>query len=201
MTSEFPISIWLNGLWEGEADAIQVLWSKFFEQLVALSERHIRAATAGIVDGEDVAASVFHSIWNGAKAGRFQDVKNLDEVWWLLVAMAKRKCIDHARRESAAKRGGAGQKVSLDQNPEILYNSLVSQQPDPQYVAAFGEEYARLLGLLDDVKQREIAVLRVEGHTVPEIAEKLKIAPVTVHRKLKIIRQIWSQELSHDSEH
>jgi DNA-directed RNA polymerase specialized sigma24 family protein len=40
-----------------------------------------------------------------------------------------------------------------------------------------------------------VAVWKLEGHTVPEIAARLGCAPPTVERRLRLIRTIWAEEL------
>jgi DNA-directed RNA polymerase specialized sigma24 family protein len=46
---------------------------------------------------------------------------------------------------------------------------------------------------------REIALARVEGYTVQEIAERLEISKRSVERKLDLIRQAWAKEWDHGS--
>jgi DNA-directed RNA polymerase specialized sigma24 family protein len=58
-----------------------------------------------------------------------------------------------------------------------------------------GEECRRLLGALDDSELQRVAVLKMEGYTVAEIAAQLACVPRTVKRWLRLIRQIWKQEL------
>ena len=52
-----------------------------------------------------------------------------------------------------------------------------------------------MLGLLRDDRLREIAVWRMEGYTVAEIAEQLGISVRAVERKLQLIRAKWAREL------
>jgi DNA-directed RNA polymerase specialized sigma24 family protein len=58
-----------------------------------------------------------------------------------------------------------------------------------------GEEYRRLLGLLGDAELETVAISRMEGWSVDEIAEKLKKAPRSVKRKLHLIRELWEKEV------
>ncbi len=192
------ISLWLQQLRKGDSDAIQALWKRYFSQLVKVAEAQLRKLPAMTSDGEDVAASVFESIWNGAKAGRFENVATLDDVWWCLMVMARNKCIDHHRREHAEKRGGNIRPLSLEGDPGEIFQQLVSAEPDPAYVVAFNEQYFRLLDLLADTQQRNVAVLRVEGHTVEEIAEQLGVSPATVNRKLRVVRRAWKIEVNYE---
>jgi hypothetical protein len=56
------------------------------------------------------------------------------------------------------------------------------------------EDYERLLGLLGDDVLRRVAVWRMEGHSVEEIASKLPCSPRSVQRKLHVIRNLWERE-------
>ena len=43
-----------------------------------------------------------------------------------------------------------------------------------------------------------MALLRVEGHSVEELAERVGCAPRSVKRKLQLIRSIWEREAGHE---
>ena len=61
--------------------------------------------------------------------------------------------------------------------------------------AAVSEQCSRLLDLLDDPSLRNIALLKLEGHTNEEIATKLNCVTTTVERKLARIRSKWQPEI------
>ncbi len=42
----------------------------------------------------------------GAVAGRFSDINNRDDLWWMLLAITQQKAVDLVRHEVAQKRGG-----------------------------------------------------------------------------------------------
>jgi hypothetical protein len=46
---------------------------------------------------------------------------------------------------------------------------------------------------------RQIALLRMEGRRVDEIAEQLVCSLSTVERKLSVIRTIWSEAMDKES--
>ena len=106
--SEGSVSHWLGPLREGDPDAAQRLWERYFQQLIELARKKLRA-------------------------------------------------LPH--REAA-------------------------------------EECRHLLGLLGDPELESVALLRMEGYTVEEIAERLGYVPRTIKRKLRLIRGVWEQELA-----
>jgi RNA polymerase sigma factor (sigma-70 family) len=196
-TSSDSISEWLGRLKAGEVEAAQNLWNRYSEELVRVAKQRLGMAPRGIGDEEDVALSVFGSIFRGVAEGRFQNISTRDELWWLLLTITKRKTVDHIRRETAQKRHAPGQQpgVGLPISPPISLNDLVSSTPTPDFLVALEEQYVRLLEMLRNDQLREIAVLRIEGYNVAEIAEKLGISHRAVERKLPLIRAKWKREL------
>jgi DNA-directed RNA polymerase specialized sigma24 family protein len=78
---------------------------------------------------------------------------------------------------------------------QISLNDLVSSSPTPDFLVALEEQYLRLLDKLRSDQLREIVVLRIEGYTVAEIAQKMNIGLRAVERKLQLIRAKWKREL------
>ena len=192
------VSHWIQNLKGGDAEAAQDLWNRYFSQLEAHAAVKIRAYNVpnGAVIPEDVAASVFESIWRGANAGRFKDVKDRDALWWLLQSLTKRKVIDHIRRATAARRFNGQPNVSLtDSDAGAAFRELMADEPTAEYLSIMEEEFSRILALLRDDKLRQIAVLKIEGYSNDEIQERTGIASATLMRKLKLIRSTWHQAL------
>ncbi len=52
----------------------------------------------------------------------------------------------------------------------------------------------RLLTALGDAELRQVALLRMDGHSVEEVAHRVGCAPRTVKRKMQLIRDIWARE-------
>jgi RNA polymerase sigma factor (sigma-70 family) len=195
------ISDWLRQLKAGEAEAAQKLWDRYSAELVRVARQRLGSSPRGAGDEEDVALSVFRSIFRGAAEGRFDHISNRDELWWLLLSIAKRKAVDHIRRETAQKRHiprvktgfeyAAGTPAAL----QISLSELVSATPAPDFLVALEEQYLRLLDMLRNDQLREISVLRIEGYTVEEIAARIGIGRRAIERKLKLIRSKWKHEL------
>ena len=202
MSSQSSITDWIASLKAADAEAAQRIWERYSTRLVDLARRRLRDAPKTVADEEDVAQSVFRNVCHGAANGRFGDIKNRDDLWWLLLAITKQKVVDHFRRESAQKRGGGrvfsesalwaeqhgGQRFSLDY--------LIGDEPTPELLVILDDEVARLLNLLRDDRLRQIAVSRIEGNTASEIADDLGISSRSVERKLQLIRTSWSRHLA-----
>lgn len=72
------VTAWLKALKKGDAAAAQELWQRYFTKLIDQAEARIRNCPQGSLEAEDIAVSVFESLWRGANEGRFQDLHNRD---------------------------------------------------------------------------------------------------------------------------
>ena len=123
---------------------------------------------------------MFRSLWQGAEAGRFPELRNRANLWPLLVVLTSRAVYASVRSE---KRRGS------DNAPEEL-DQIISEEPTPEFAAMMTENVSRLFAVLDPV-QKQIAQAKLEGRENAEIARQLGCGLRTVERKLNLIRQTW----------
>jgi hypothetical protein len=71
MASEGSISHCLSMLKAGDHAAAQLLWERYFLQLVGLARSRLRGSARRAADEEDVALSVFDSFYQRAMRGQF----------------------------------------------------------------------------------------------------------------------------------
>jgi DNA-directed RNA polymerase specialized sigma24 family protein len=193
MPTDDAVTMWLGQLRAGESAAARPLWEKYFHRLVDLARKRLRDAPRRAADEEDVALSAFDSFCRNAEAGRFPDLADRDGLWRLLAAFTLRKAAHHARDAARLKRGGAAAA-----DPSGVFEELVARDPDPAVAAEVAEECGRLLAALADPELRRVALLRMDGHSVEEVAAAVGCAPRSVKRKLRLIRAIWERETSHE---
>ncbi len=199
--SEGSITAWIQQLNDGAADAAQQLWIRYADRLTELARRKLGAAPKRIADEEDLAQSVFHLLCRGAQAGRLQNLRGRDDLWWWLLMTTRQRSVDYVRRETAQKRGG-GRVQALnpgspagDSSGELAWNDVIGAAPTPEFLVMLQEQNERMLALLRDDRLRSIAMWRMEGFTVSEIAARLAIGVRAVERKLRLIRDKWRREL------
>lgn len=77
-----------------------------------------------------------------------------------------------------------------------MLEEVLGREPEPALAAEVTEECERLLAALHDPELRQVALLRMDGHSVEEVATKMGCAPRSVKRKLQLIRGIWEREAS-----
>jgi DNA-directed RNA polymerase specialized sigma24 family protein len=184
-----PVTLWLGQLQAGDPAAARPLWDAYFHRLVGLARARLRTAPRRAADEEDVALSAFDSFCRNAEAGRFPDLADRDGLWRLLAAFTLRKATHHVRDTARLKRGGGAAEGSAGGVEEVL-----GREPDPRLAAEVAEECDRLLAALGDPELRRVALLRMDGHSVEEVAAAIGCAPRSVKRKLHLIRAIWERE-------
>ena len=157
------------------------------------------ALRAVLRDEEDVALSAFDSFCRSAEQGRFPELADRDGLWRLLMVMTARKAMHLRRDEGRQKRGGGAHFTTdtpIDPDEESVLGQVLSREPTPEFATQMSEECERLLDSLCDAELRSVALLRMEGYTLEEIADRLGCVARTVKRKLKLIRSIWEKERS-----
>jgi DNA-directed RNA polymerase specialized sigma24 family protein len=195
------VTHWLGELKTGDRGAAQQLWDRYFQRLVILARGRLRAMHAPTTDAdeEDAALSAFDSFCAGVIVGRFPQLSDRDNLWWLLVTITGRKALDQAERQRRQKRGGGRLKNEADllggrgDGKAIALEQFVGAEPTPEFAAMVAEEYRNRLEALQDDALRRIATWKLEGYTNEEIAARLGCALRTVANKLKLIRLKWEQ--------
>jgi DNA-directed RNA polymerase specialized sigma24 family protein len=193
MSAEGSVSQWLDRLREGDPEAAQRLWERYFLRLAGLARMRLQGSPRRAANEEDVALSALASFFRGIERDRFPQVRDRNDLWRLLMVITARKTCHLLRREKQQKRGGGlpGEGLASE---EMLLDDLVSREPTPAFAAEMAEQCRLLLELLDDRQLQIVALARMEGYTNDEIARQLDCAPRTVERKLRLIRSLWESE-------
>ncbi|MEM9826691.1 MAG: ECF-type sigma factor [Planctomycetota bacterium] len=197
--SQSSVTLWIQRLKDGEQEAVTNLWDRYFERMVRLAKRKLGNAEKRVADEEDLAATVFHALCDGAANGRFNGLRNREDLWMLLVAITGHKAVDQVRRQTSLKRGGGRVRGnSLFQKDDALigsFDDLIAGDPDPELLVSMDEQCQHLVGLLRDDVQKEIVRHKLAGHVNGEIAKRVGISLRSVERKLEVIRETWLKSL------
>jgi DNA-directed RNA polymerase specialized sigma24 family protein len=196
MSSDSSDRRWLNLLKAGNHTAAQVLWERYFRLLVSCARQRLGGAPRRMADEEDVALGAFDSFCRGVEQGRFPQLEDRDDLRRVLLMLVARKASRQVRDERCDKRGGGKVNVEADlaggSSDEAVLSQLIDAEPTPELAAQMADECGRLLDPLR-ADLRAVALWRVEGCTVEEIATRLQCAPRSVARKLAEIRDIWNE--------
>jgi DNA-directed RNA polymerase specialized sigma24 family protein len=195
------VTYWFKGLADGDVEAPQRLWERYFDRLVKLARARLRrSGIAGTTeDEEDAALSAFNVFCQAAAQRRYPGLHDRNNLWRILVVITERKVLDQLDRRSAQKRGGG--RVTLGPPADGLEDPLASvagPDPTPEFAAMLAEELKLRLDSLNDPLLRRVAELRLEGYTIAEIGAKIGRASRTVDVYFENIRSIWGEKTPDD---
>lgn len=187
---------------QGDPEAIRRLVERYFGKLRKLSQERIRRGKPIYEDGEDIAIQVLTSVCKKVEQGKYPDLQNRDDLWYLMIFIAHRMVID--RRRSRKKLSlQTPEEEELFPKDQTLEGALETIDHDlDSFLAEDSESDLQLFEIIDcwqemirqikDPVAKEVAKLKLEGHNNREIAELLGIVSRTVERKSELIEQRWS---------
>ena len=198
MDFENSVTQWIVSLKEQDDSAAQQLYERYIERLKACARRKLDGVARRVVDEEDIANIALNSVFQGIHKGRFHKLEDRDDLWQILLMLVDRKATDQKRRQGSQKRG-SGQvrgESALDHSDRQEAQArgieqIANREPTPEYAAALVEEFQQRLQSLDDQELQEIAMLKMQGESNADIANRRGCTLRTVERKLALIRKIW----------
>lgn len=182
------ITRWIDLFRQGDADAAEIIWNRYFSSLVGVARSKLGMIPGGTLDAEDIALSAFHTLYRAASANRLPQMQDRDGLWQSLMLITTGKVLDAKRREFSQKRGGNHVRTHME-----LLEIVQSEEQDPALAASLSEQFDSLLNLLVDRELKEIAILKLEGYTNQEMATRLDCGERTIKRRLAMIRRIWEE--------
>ncbi len=181
MSSQEPITYWLRQLESGDPDAARKLWDHYFQRLVDLARQQLQAGLGQASAEEDIASSAFASFCRGAENGRFVDLLGRESLWRLLIEITAAKVADRLRRERSQQPGGEETPATTD----ALLDQVLGRGPSAEFTAQVVGECRRLLDALPEDRLRSVALWRMEGWTIEEVAARLDLR--THHRQTEAL--------------
>lgn len=195
------ISVLIHDMKVGNHDSANQLWQRCFSTIVRLAHQRLGTTPKRVADEEDVAVSVFESLFFRGVEGKLPELSDRDSLWRLLVVITSRKAANAINHERRQKRGGGqvrGDSIGDVRNMKggsvagNAFDRFVSEMPTPESIALLEEQTAKWLDLLPDTEHRTTAMLRLEGHSNEEISDALDCSLRTVERRLQKIREVWT---------
>jgi DNA-directed RNA polymerase specialized sigma24 family protein len=186
-TSPGSVSRLLGGLREGDEEAVQQLWRRYFQPLVRLARGRLSAHVCGARDAEDVALEAFAALCERVarheSADSFPQLHNRTHLWKLLACFTARRAFELARKEERRRRL-VGDEATLGAEG---FEPFAGREPPPEFSAAVAD----LLECLPSEELRALALAKLEGCTNAEAGQRLGRSLSTVERKLQLIRVLW----------
>ncbi len=176
---------------EGRESAAERLDRKYRGQLCQLVEREMGKRFASREDPEDPVQSAFKSLHRGIQEKRFR-IDDSIGLWSLLVKIVRRKILKHVEYHNAQKR-------SPQKEAPLEGGWLPAREPRPEDAAHATDLIEQVLEGLQP-PDPEIFLLRLEGCTRAEIAERVNCTEAAVRIKLDRIRDRLRRLLADDSD-
>jgi RNA polymerase sigma factor (sigma-70 family) len=174
--------------------AARLIWRRYFSDLLKLARNNLNKRIRRRADEEDVLQSMYKSFCVRQQRGEF-DLAGRDALWKLLVTITLRKARNAAKKQGRGMRD-VGREQTLADGDESRSARWVLEQmeangPSPSEAAVLNEALERRLEVLADPELRRIALLRLEGYTNREIADRLDCTERSIERRMERIRAKW----------
>ena len=180
-----------------EITQILLSWSKgdsaALDQLIPLVYPELRRLAQGYMRRENSAHTLQTSALINEAYLRIvdqQDVQWQDRAHFFAVAaqVMRHILIDHARSHRYAKRGAGALHVPLDET------AVISQERAAEFVAL--DDALKSLATVDARKGQIVELRFFGGLTVEEIAEVMKLSPITIKREWRSAKAWLHLEIS-----
>ena len=170
---------------KGSPTAFEDLVTLLYPELRRLARRHMRQENpAHTLQTSALINEAYLRLVN-QRAVAWQDRTHFFAV---AAQVMRRILIDHARRHQASKRGAGVQPVALNDM------EAVSRERAAEFVAL--DEALVKLAAIDERKSRIVELRFFAGLTVEEVAEVLKLSPITIKREWRSARAWLQRELN-----
>jgi RNA polymerase sigma factor (sigma-70 family) len=180
----------LRAIRGGSDEAAEKLYRRYAQRLRALAKAQSSHELARREDVDDIVQSVFGSFFRAASQGLY-DVPAGEDLWKLFVVIAMNKIRAKGNYHRAAKRD-----IRVTSGSEALERVGATE------LASDDEALASLQLVVDEALEklppltRQMALLRMQGHDIGEIARATSRSYRTVERSLKGFRELLAGMLN-----
>jgi RNA polymerase sigma-70 factor (ECF subfamily) len=185
------MSNWSQKDISAEAGFERKLVNRYTERLLALARQRLPDALRRRLDPEDVVQSVYRSFFQRLRDGRFS-IEDSGDLWRLLAAMTFQKTREASKFHQRQRRDARRDRSLATGGSADTPLEPVAVELGPDDLAALVECMDLLVARLPE-KYRDIAVCRLDGDSVEEIAVKVKRTTRTVFRALADMEKLAIQ--------
>jgi DNA-directed RNA polymerase specialized sigma24 family protein len=182
---------------QGKSSAFGALVGRFFGYPVDLARRRLGRETPIPQDGEDIAQMVFLELYCAVRQCRPMG-DQLSDRTSLRIALAtltrqriKREWRDHTRQRRDARKTKLAADLAGRGDSAPLEKILDPAASHGQRGIDAQDTVEHLLTLLPSARHRSLAHHLLSGHSIPEIARKMRRSVRTVERCRAEIQAIW----------
>lgn len=176
------VTVWVKQLPEGDRAAQEAIFRRYQRPLVEYAANRLRQLGVRAIDADDVAQEVFLGLFRRTTDGKMPDLDDRDALWLKLRRICGDRVKDARRKRTMATESALEGRA----NASVAGMAGVPNQDFDDC------ELALEHGLLQYyLRQRstdlpEIARLRMQGYSVEQIGELLRIPPRTVDRRIQL---------------
>jgi RNA polymerase sigma factor (sigma-70 family) len=177
--------------------AAQLVWERYFRDLLALARNHLSRRIRRREDEYDVLQSMFRSFCRRQQRGDYA-LGGRDDLWGLLVTITLCKARNVALRHRCQRRDVGREQGAHSSTPGCAPEALPwaleqmeAGEPNPAEAALLNETLELRLQRLADPELRQLALRKLEGYTNQELAALFDCTERTIERKLERIRARW----------
>jgi len=190
MSDPSSVSEWISQFRsDGNEIAALKLWDRINPRVRELSRRLIeRTGIPLSCDEDDISVSVFAAFCDRLRSRQLEELSDRDGVWRLLILMTARKINDHAKMARAKKRHNG------PENPDVglhAVSELRDTQLEPSIEVMMEDQCQAMLKQLNDPVLETVVLLKLEGYSNVEIAERMQYSRRTIQRMLELVKDIW----------
>ena len=176
----------------GQDEAAAQLFDRYAGRLVGLARQRLSAKIGARVDAGDIVQSAYCTFFVGARDGRYV-VEHSGDLWRLLVAITLHKLRRQLQVHTAAKRSVHREEALPAEAPAGPADpALLAREPTPEEAASLVATLEELLRPLQP-GQRQVVELKLQGHSVGEIAAATGFSGSTVRRILERVQDQLAQ--------
>jgi RNA polymerase sigma factor (TIGR02999 family) len=178
----------LNSWGSGNREAADDLFSLVYDELRRLAQSYLRQERPGHTLQP---TALVHEAYLRLVDQTRVNWQNRSHFYGIAAQMMRRILVDHARARATDKRGGAAQRLSLE-------DANLSVEQDATDLIALDEALTNL-AKFDERKSRVVELLYFGGLESKEAAEVLGVSEKTIQRDWKMAKLWLYRELSLDA--
>lgn len=200
-TSGGSVTKWIPGLKRGDQEAQTWLLARYYQRVLSLAEERLGSDSRRAADEDDVASEVFQQFLKRAQTDGFRKLEDRTDLEDILLMLTRRRATDSFRTATARRKFEVGESAFGDAAKGDAKRSIddhTSARPADSDDALTREIAEIIRGLFqsiecEELKLDQIAMLRLRGFSVEEIAEEVGELKRTVYRRLELIRNRWQE--------
>lgn len=172
----------------GDQQALDALTPMVYQELRRLANSRLRRERSDhTLDG----TALVHEAYLRLVDQKQVEWRSRNQFYALAAELIRRILVDHARARVAAKRGGGGVKLSLDE-------ALAPAQEREQDLVSL-DDALNALGQADPQQSRIVELRYFAGLTIEETADVLGLSPATIKRDWVIAKAFLKREMMRNS--